>query len=99
MHARQPKKNVENTTGKFMKKEYDLAKMQRRKNPYYKFFKKTITIRIDEDTIDYFKNLANQTGIAYQNLMNLYLRHCASIKETPKVTWGKMKNLRASSRI
>lgn len=72
-----------------MKKEYDLSQMKRRKNPYYKFLKKTITIRIDEDTIEYFKNLANQTGMTYQNLMNLYLRHCASAKQTPKVLWEK----------
>lgn len=71
-----------------MKKEYDLKTLKRRKNPYYKFLKKTITIRIDEDTIDYFKNLANQTGLTYQNLMNLYLRHCASKQTAPRILWG-----------
>lgn len=72
-----------------MKKEYDLSKMKRRKNPYYKALKKAITIRIDADTIEYFRSLAGQTGITYQNLMNLYLRHCASARQMPKVSWGK----------
>lgn len=72
-----------------MKKEYDLSKMKRRKNPYFKLLKKAITIRIDSDTIEYFRNLANQTGMTYQNLMNLYLRHCADAKQAPKISWGK----------
>lgn len=72
-----------------MKKEYNLAGMKRRKNPYYKLLKKTITIRIDMDTIDYFRKLANQTGVAYQNLMNLYLRHCAHNKNSPRILWEK----------
>jgi uncharacterized protein (DUF4415 family) len=58
-----------------MRKEYDFSKA--RKNPYAKLLKKQITIRIDKQTIDYFKELSAETGIPYQNLMNLYLRNCA----------------------
>jgi predicted DNA binding CopG/RHH family protein len=58
-----------------MRKEYDFSKA--RKNPYAKLLKKQITIRIDKQTIDYFKELSAETGIPYQNLINLYLRNCA----------------------
>ena len=60
-----------------MKKEYDLSKMKKRRNPYAKILKKQITIRITPDTIEYFKNMAEKTGIPYQNLINLYLSDCA----------------------
>lgn len=47
--------------------------MKRRKNPYAKSLKKQITIRLDNETIEYFKELAAETGLPYQNLINLYL--------------------------
>ncbi len=52
-----------------MRNEYDFT--DGIKNPYSKQLKKQITIRIDEDTIDYFKNEADKTGLSYQNLMML----------------------------
>jgi predicted DNA binding CopG/RHH family protein len=58
-----------------MRKEYDFSKAK--KNPYAKLLKKQITIRIDKQTIEYFKGLSVETGIPYQNLINLYLRNCA----------------------
>ncbi len=48
------------------------------KNPYPKRLKKAITLRIDEDTIAYFKEIAETKGVSYQNLINLYLRDCAN---------------------
>ena len=59
-----------------MRKEYDFSKAKR--NPYAKRLKRQITIRLDEPTIEYFKRLAEETGIPYQTLINLYLRDCAS---------------------
>ena len=59
-----------------MKAEYDLAKMKRRPNPYARQLKKQLTIRMGVDIIAYFKAMAAQTGIPYQNLINLYLREC-----------------------
>ena len=47
------------------------------KNPYTKKLKKQVTIRLDEDTIGYFKKLAEDKGLPYQSLINLYLRDCA----------------------
>ena len=57
------------------------------KNPYAKKLKKQITIRIDIDTIDYFKKQAEVTGISYQNLMNSYLSDCAQKKLSPSLVW------------
>ena len=68
-----------------MKKEYDFSKMKSVKNPYAKFLKKQITIKINDNTIAYFKNLANETGITYQNLINLYLTDCANTHKKLKI--------------
>ncbi len=61
-----------------MKKEYDLSKMKKRKNPFSKQLKKQVTIRMGVDIIEYFKAMSEETGIPYQNLINLYLRDCVS---------------------
>ena len=70
-----------------MKKEYDFSKMTGRKNPYAKILKKQVTIRIGIDIIDYFKKLAEETGIPYQNLINLYLRDCVQSHRKLSVNW------------
>jgi len=64
-----------------MRNEYDFSKS--RKNPYVKQLKRQITIRLDAVTVDYFKKLAAELGMAYQNLINLYLRDCAEQKSRP----------------
>ena len=71
-----------------MKKEYDFAKMKSRKNPYAKALKKQVTLRLGVDVIEYFKNLAAETGIPYQNLINLYLRECACTGKKPTLSWA-----------
>ena len=58
-----------------MRDNYDFSKST--KNPYAKKLKKQVTIRLDEDTISYFKELAEDKGLGYQSLINLYLRDCA----------------------
>jgi uncharacterized protein (DUF4415 family) len=68
-----------------MRKEYDFSKGK--KNPYAKQLKKQITIRIEEPTIDYFKELAEEVGVPYQTLINLYLRDCAQSERKLKVQW------------
>ena len=55
--------------------------------PYAHSLKKQITIRIDEDTIAYFKNMAEEKGIPYQGLINLYLRDCAQSRRDLKLQW------------
>jgi len=69
-----------------MKANYDFSKSVR--NPYLSKAKKQLTIRLDEDTITYFKALSQQNGIPYQNLMNLYLRECAESAKRLKMSWG-----------
>ena len=59
-----------------MKQEYDLSKLQSRKNPYASKLKKSVTMRLSEDIINYFKEMAIESGVPYQSLINLYLRDC-----------------------
>jgi predicted DNA binding CopG/RHH family protein len=68
-----------------MKDEYDFTKA--RKNPYAKRLKQKVTIRLDAPTIEYFKTLAEETGIPYQTLINLYLRDCAASKRKLSMDW------------
>ena len=70
-----------------MRKEYDFLKS--RKNPYAKALKKQITIRLEEPTINYFKDLSEETGIPYQTLINLYLRDCALKERKISMSWRK----------
>lgn len=71
-----------------MKNEYDLGKMRSRKNPYAKHLKKQVTIRLGLEVIDYFKDLSEETGVPYQNLINSYLLDCAQHKKKPTMTWA-----------
>lgn len=70
-----------------MKDEYDFSKMKSRKNPYAAKLKRPITIRLGEDVIDYFKNMAEDTGVPYQSLINLYLRDCAAQHKKIDIAW------------
>ncbi len=68
-----------------MLNEYDFSNA--RKNPYSKKLKKQITINLDADIVDYFKNMAGKCGIPYQTLINLYLSDCAKHKRQLELTW------------
>ena len=68
-----------------MRKEYDFSKARR--NPYAKRLKRPITIRLDEATIGYFKQLAEETELPYQSLINLYLRDCAAHGRRLSMSW------------
>jgi predicted DNA binding CopG/RHH family protein len=70
-----------------MKKEYDFSDSI--KNPYIKKLKKQISIRIEKETVEYFKKLASEIDIPYQNLMNMYLRECAQNNFKPNIHWQK----------
>lgn len=62
-----------------MRKKYDFSKSK--KNPYAKHLKQQVTILLDKDAVTYFKKLAAETGVAYQVLINLYLKECAAQKK------------------
>lgn len=69
-----------------MRKEHDFSDSV--KNPYAKHLKKQVTLRLSTDVIQYFKALAKETGIPYQNLINLYLRECALSGKKLTLTWA-----------
>jgi len=71
-----------------MKAHYDFSKMKGVKNPYIKQLKQPITIRLDKLTVAYFKNLAAELGMPYQNLINLYLRDCATEHRKLALKWA-----------
>lgn len=72
-----------------MKKEYDFSKSI--PNPYTKAIpaqilskhkdtsgtqKKQISIKLNVETIDYFKDMASKQGVSYQALINIFLNQC-----------------------
>ena len=68
-----------------MRQRYDFSKARR--NPYARRLKRQVTIRIDEQTIAYFQELARELSIPYQTLINLYLRDCATTRKRLAVQW------------
>ena len=68
-----------------MKKHYDFSKSRR--NPYAKRLKKPLTIRVDETTLAYFKDLGERVGMPYQTLINMYLRDCAENRKELRLQW------------
>ena len=70
-----------------MMKEYDFSRLRFKKNPYAARLKRLISIRLDADVLDYFRQLAEVSGISYQTLINSYLRDCAAKKRKPVTQW------------
>jgi len=68
-----------------MRKEYNVSAA--RKNPYAAQLKKQITIRLDEDSVNYFKSISEEVGMPYQSLINLYLRDCAATRRKLDLSW------------
>jgi antitoxin component of RelBE/YafQ-DinJ toxin-antitoxin module len=64
-----------------MRKNYDFSSAVR--NPYAKRLKRQLTIRLDEETINYFQDLSREMSLPYQTLMNMYLRDCAETRKRP----------------
>ena len=78
-----------------MRKEYDFRGSKR--NPYAKQLKQQITILLDKDAVAYFKRLAAETGVAYQVLINLYLKECARQKKRLSFDSGSGKPKRRTA--
>ncbi len=72
-----------------MRKEYDLKKMKLKPNPYVNKLKRSVTIRLDTDVIEYFKRLGEKTNTPYQTLVNDFLRSCKDEHLEPKTIWKK----------
>jgi predicted DNA binding CopG/RHH family protein len=71
-----------------MRDHYDFTAMKGEKNPYVKRLKQPITIRLDRPTVEYFKALASELGMPYQNLINLYLRDCVAKGRKLEPRWA-----------
>ena len=71
-----------------MRKEYDFSRMEGRKNPYASRLKKQVTIRMGIDVINHFKKMSEETGIPYQNLINLYLSDCVRSNRKISIKWA-----------
>lgn len=70
-----------------MKAEYDLTKLKSRRNPYASKLKKPVTMRLSEDVVAYFKDMAADAGVPYQSLINLYLRDCVMQHRQVQIAW------------
>jgi len=70
-----------------MKREYDLSAMKSRPNPYASRLRQQVTIRLRRDTLQYFKELAEETGLDYRTLIDLYLADCAEKRRRPAIAW------------
>ncbi len=70
-----------------MKAEYDFSTMKARKNPYASKLKKPVTMRLSEDVVEYFKAMADEAGVPYQSLINLYLRDCMAQSRRVQIKW------------
>jgi uncharacterized protein (DUF4415 family) len=73
-----------------MKSEYDFSKMKSRPNPYASKLKKPVTMRLSEDVVEYFKAMAEEAGVPYQSLINLYLRDCLAQSRKVQINWPKV---------
>lgn len=67
-----------------MREEYDIKKLNPKKNPYAKKIKQQVTMNMNTSTVDYFKSMSSEIGIPYQTLINLYLDECVKNKKTLK---------------
>ena len=72
---------------RLMRDNYDIDKLNPRKNPYSEKLKRQVTINLKSTTVDYFKKLAEETGIPYQNLIDMYLDDCVKKGIKPDINW------------
>ena len=71
-----------------MRRNYDLKKLKWKPNPYLAKLKASVTIRLDQDVVEYFKKLSNEEAIPYQTLINRFLKYCMIKNLKPKLNWG-----------
>lgn len=69
-----------------MKKEYNFSKMKEVKNPYTGK-KQAVGINLSPEVVGYFKALADETGLPYQKLIDLYLLDCARKRKKLRMEW------------
>ena len=77
-----------------MREEYDFTNA--RKNPYVQKEKKQITINLNSEVVEYFKQQAESSGIPYQTLINLYLTDCVINRRELKLSWSQKKSKKSN---
>jgi uncharacterized protein (DUF4415 family) len=70
-----------------MRAEYDFSTMRARRNPYASKLKKPVTLRLSQDVAEHFKGMAEEAGVPYQSLINLYLRDCLANNRRVQIKW------------
>ena len=70
-----------------MRDHYNFSEMKGKKNPYTKVLKQPVTMRLDKDSVKYFKAMSDESGIPYQTLINVYLRDCAANGRKLNIAW------------
>lgn len=80
--------SLDTTDDDTMQTEYDLSRMKSRRNPYARQLKRQITLRIRPDVIEYFKVMAEETGVPYQSLISLYLQDCVNSRRKLDLRWA-----------
>ena len=80
-----------------MRREYDFSKLNKAKPKYLKLVKEPVTIRLEPQVIQYFKNLAEKTGLPYQSLVNFVLRDYANEHRVPSANWSVSSLKKAKS--
>ena len=71
-----------------MKDHYEFSNMKGRRNPFIRYLTEPVTMRLDRDTVSWFKAMAEETSIPYQTLINLYLRDCAVHERKLQMKWA-----------
>ena len=74
-----------------MRKEYDFSKLKEARPKYLKLLKESVTMRLDVGVVNYFKKLAEETGVPYQSLINYILREYANHEMNPSANWEHLK--------
>ena len=69
-----------------MRRAYDFVKLKELKSPY-PHKKKAVGINLSPEVVDYFKGLAEETGLPYQKLIDLYLVDCARKRKKLTMKW------------
>jgi hypothetical protein len=69
-----------------MRKQYDFTQMKRLKN-HCAGEKMAVGINLSPEVIDYFKEMATETRIPYDRLINLCLLDCVKKRKRLSMRW------------
>lgn len=82
-----------------MRKEYDFSKLKAASPQYLKILREPVTMRLDVGVINYFKKIAEETGMPYQSLINYILREYANHEMKPTANWEHFGKKSSKSKV